>query len=77
MRRRGGLFLGGAGRSGPKGRPFCGPLRHAALGIAADEPHTAPFEVRVDVSSFVLYNYDTFNTNLFGSEHYARDDEGL
>ncbi len=38
-----------------------------SLGIAAEGPPTVPFEVRVDVSNFVLYNYDTFDTNLFGT----------
>jgi hypothetical protein len=39
-----------------------------SLGVAAQESRKAPLEVQVDVNNFVLYNYDTFDTNLFGTD---------
>jgi hypothetical protein len=38
-----------------------------SLGLAAQESRKAPLEVRVDVNNYVLYNYDTFDTSLFGT----------
>jgi hypothetical protein len=38
-----------------------------SLGMAAQESHKAPLEVRVEVNNYVLYNYDTFDTSQFGT----------